>query len=424
MGRRQSTVAGVARMTVQAFGGCQGCGERSLRSVIDLGHQPPVHAMLRTDQLDLPETTYPLQLVRCVACGLVQLRHLLDPRIVFPVEYPYRSGLTAPMIADFEELAEQAIEEHGLAVGDLVVDIGSNDGTLLRVFQDRGMRVVGVEPTDVASLATRAGIPTTQAYFDRSVALQIRKAHGPARLVTATNVIGHIPDIVDVFRSIASMLAENGVFVSESHYLRDLLDGLQYDTIYHEHLRYYSLRPFARIAQLANTTAFDARRIQTHGGSLRVWVAPGSRPVTDRFRTLLEEEQSASLYDEGTYELFRERTQDHRRKLLSLLLSLRHDGARLAGAGAPARASTLLNYCHVDADMLLFIREQDSSPKVGLHMPMSHIPIVGEDALIQQQPDYTVVLSWHIAEVVIESIREKGYRGKFIIPLAEPRVVA
>lgn len=424
MGFGPRTVARVGEVTVEVVANCQGCGTGELRLIVDLGHQPPVHAMLRREQLDQPEISYPLRLVRCTACGLVQLGHIVDQRIVFPPEYPYLSGITPAMRVDFRELADEAIERLDLEPNDLVIDIGSNDGTLLDAFRDRGMRVLGVEPTDVALRANARGIPTVQAFFSQSVADMIRAKHGPARVVTATNVIGHIPDIVGVFRAISSLLSADGAFISESHYLRDLLDGLQYDTIYHEHLRYYSLRPFARIAERAGAYVYDARRIRTHGGSIRVWVSPAPRPRTDELERLLRDEMNNGLYEDATYESFRDRVLDQRRRLLTLLLELRRSGSHIAGAGAPARSATLVNYCHIDEDLVAFIREQDSSPKVGLYMPMCHIPIVGETRFLEEDPDHALVLSWHIADDVMGSIRGKGYRGRFVLPLPEPRIVA
>jgi hypothetical protein len=380
--------------------------------------------MLRPDQLDAPETAYPLQLIRCRACGLVQLRHIVDPTIVFPKDYPYVTGVTPPMRAHFREFVAESTERLGLRPGDLVIDIGSNDGTLLEGFRDAGMRVLGIEPTDVAARANARGIETIQAFFTTDLAPRIEARYGRARLVTATNVFAHIPNVVGLFAAIKGLLASDGAFVAEFGYLRHLIEGLQYDTIYHEHLRYYSLRPFVRIAARAGCHVFDVSRLPTHGGSLRVWSSATARPPSTRVGDLLAEESASGLDDPATYSRFRERVRAHRRTLLGMLLAIRGTGARIAGLGAPARSATLVNYCHLDDDILVFIREQDVSPKVGLYMPMCHIPIVGERQFLEEAPDYALVLSWHIADEVIKSVRAKGYAGQLVIPLPEPRIVA
>lgn len=407
-------------MSVEPVRECQGCGRATLLEVIDLGHQPPVHALLSRDQLEDPEVAYPLRLLRCSSCGLVQLGHVVDPRIVFPREYPYLTGITPVMRTNFREMAAQAAERLGLREGDLVIDIGSNDGTLLEGFRERGARVLGVEPTDVADVAIGRGIPTVNAFFGQAVADAIRDEHGPARVVTATNVIGHIPDIAGVLRAIRSLLSSDGAFISESHYLLDLIDGLQYDTLYHEHLRYYSLRPFVRLMERAGLCLYDASRIRTHGGSIRVWAAADTRPRSEGLDSLLRAEDERGLHEAPLYDALRTRIFDQKARLQQLLLAARSKGARVAGLGAPARAGTLLNFCRVDTDLMQFIREQDTSAKVGLFMPQCHIPIVGEQALIDRAPDHAVVLSWHIADDVMASVRARGYRGSFILPLPEP----
>ena len=423
-GQRVTAEADRPRETVRTVTLCQGCDSAELRTVIDFGHQPPVHALLRRGQLDLPEVSYPLRLIRCVSCGLVQLSHVVDPRIVFPKEYPYLTSMTPVMRANFRQLAAEAKQRLGLGPGDLAVDIGSNDGTLLEGFQELGLRVLGVEPTDIAKIAVERGIPTLQRFFDRQLAQEIAAQYGRARIVTATNVIAHVDDIVDVLAAIRMLLTDDGVFVSESHYLLDLIEGLQYDTIYHEHLRYYSLRPFAALAQRAGLHVVDASRIRTHGGSIRVWAAlrtDGAR--ASELAALMRSEDEHGLYVEETYRHFRHRVVDQKQRLLELLLRLRREGVRVAGVGAPARAGTLINTCHLDPDVLEFIREQDGSLKVGLYMPLSHIPVVDERHFLAEQPEYAIILSWHIAEEVIASVRAKGYRGRFIMPLPDPVIL-
>jgi SAM-dependent methyltransferase len=403
---------------------CQSCDSAHLDLIMDFPHQPPVHALLHLEELDLPEQTYPVRFIRCLSCGLVQLGHVVDPRVVFPEDYPYRTSLTPVMRRNFAALADEARQRFGLKDGDLVVDIGSNDGTLLSTFQERGLRVLGVEPTGVARIAEERGIPTLNAFFDRDVARRIRAEHGPARVVTATNVIAHIDGVNSIVASIRELLSPDGIFVSESHYLLDLLERVQYDVVYHEHLRYYSLHPFVTLLARNGLTMVDAQRVGTHAGSIRVWasVATGA-PPSRRLEELLAAEDALGLHDEPVYLRFRERVLRQKHGLLSLLLRLRGEGARVAGVGSPARSGMVLNTCHIDADLLMYIREQDASPKVGRYMPGSHVPIVGEARFYADQPEYALLLSWHLADELMPDLRARGYRGRFIMPFPEPTVV-
>ena len=286
----QETVAG-------AIASCESCGAGGLELVIDFLPQPPVQAFLTEEQLSLPETYYPLTLLRCPECGLVQLGYALDKEIVFPRDYPYQTGMTRILVEDFKDLADQAVERYGLGEGDLAIDIGSNDGTLLKGFLPHRLRVLGVEPTDIAHIAVRNGVPTVQAYFDEGVADAIVSEHGPAAVVSATNVVAHVPNVYPFLRGIAALLRDGGVFVSESHYLLDLVQKLQYDTIYHEHLRFYGLRPLLALLGEAGFAGVDCERVPTHGGSIRVWAVKGSVDQSKRLRRQLAEEDEYGLYE-------------------------------------------------------------------------------------------------------------------------------
>lgn len=404
---------------------CQGCDSTALALVMDFGHQPPVHSLLRREDLDRTEATYPVQLVRCRSCGLVQLGHVLDPRLVFPPSYPYLTGLTPIALRNFRDMARRAHERLRLRPTDLVVDIGSNDGTLLSTFRDVGVRVLGVEPTNVAQIANERSIPTVNSFFDADVARDLAAEHGKARVVTATNVIAHIAAISSVLRGIRSLLADDGVFISESHYLVGLLEQLQYDTIYHEHLRYYSVRPFAGMLERHGLRVVDVQPIPTHGGSIRVWaVADRNAAPARSVGAMIEDEERRGLYRDEAYERFRARVVGATQRLMHLLLELKLAGKRIAGVGGPARANMLLNYCGIGPDILDYIREQQGSLKVGLYMPGNHIPVVDEPRFLADQPEYALVLSWHIADEVMQQVRSAGYRGSFILPLPEPRIVA
>jgi len=402
---------------------CQACASPSLSTVIDFLPQPPVQAFLSEQGIREPETHYPVALLRCESCGLVQLGYAVDPEIVFPKDYPYQTGMTRILIEDFKDLADKAVERYGLGPDDLAIDVGSNDGTLLKGFQPHGLRVLGIEPTDIAKIAERNGVPTVQAYFSDDVARDIVAEHGNASVVAATNVIAHMPNLYPFLRGIGELVGDDGMFVSESHYLLDLVQKLQYDTIYHEHLRFYGLRPLTEILSRAGFTVVDCERVPTHGGSIRVWAVKGDGEPSERLEAQRREEEEYGLYDPARLEEFRNRIVSSKVGLLSLLVDLRRRGKRVVGVGAPARASMLLNYCRIDPDLVDYIVEPPGSLKNGLYTPASHIPIVAEPRMLDEQPDYALMLSWHIAEELIPKLRENGFRGGYIVPLPEPRVV-
>lgn len=402
---------------------CQICGQEDLELVISLGHQPPVHAHLTPEQLHEPETAYPLNLCRCNSCGLLQLDYIADPKIIFRKDYPYLTGMTNMLIENFRSLATAVMEKYNLTEKDLVIDIGSNDGTLLKHFVPYGVRVLGVEPTNAAFVAEKNGILTINDFFNEEVAKRILKEHGKAKVVTAANVFAHINNLIPMLKGISTMLSDDGVFISESQYLFDVIRKLEFDTIYHEHLRYYSLKPLITLFSKADFSVVDAERITVAGGSIRVFAMKGVKPPSDRLKLLIEEEEKSGLYDKKTFEEFGHHIITSSHKLLELLLQCKKDGSKIVGVGAPARSNTLLNFSHIDNNILNYICEKRGSPKIGLYTPGTHIPIVDEERLFREQPEYALILSWHIQDELVKILREKGFRGKIIFPLPEPKII-
>lgn len=403
---------------------CQVCARAELGPIISFGHQPPVHSLLTAEQLREPETYFPTELVRCAGCGLVQLTYAVDPEVLFPREYPYQSGMTKVLRDNFAQLAAVVTERFGVNRVDLVIDIGSNDGTLLQYFRARGARVLGVEPTAIAAVAERNGVPTVNEFFNEDVARKILASHGKAKVVTAANVFAHVNNLGSVIRGIDVLLTEGGVFVSESHYLADLITGVQYDTIYHEHLRFYHLRPLISLLEMFGFNVIDAKRIPTHGGSIRVVaVKDKTVPPSDQLLSLRRAEEEMGLDRSETFDEFRARVVRAKQRLLGLLLRIREEGGRIVGIGAPARGSMLVNYCRIDRDLVDYIVEPRASLKVGLFMPGSHIPVCEEERLLAEAPSHALVLSWHIGQELMRKVRERGFRGLYILPLPEPRVV-
>ncbi len=403
---------------------CQNCGHESLEPILFLGFVPPVNTMTQIDQAPDAEMRFPLQMVRCSACTLVQISYKVDARILFPESYPYLSGTTRILRDNFKNLAQEAGELLGLDTEHLVIDIGANDGTLLTPFRDAGQRVLGVEPSQAADRAMEAGIEMVKDYFSKPLADEIARRYGTAKLVTAANVFAHIADVHSVIDGIAQLMDENSVFVSESHYLGDLVETLQYDTVYHEHLRYYSVGSLVEVLKPHNLEVFRVTRIPTHGGSIRVFAgAKGRWPVDPSVEKILKEEEQSGLSDGRALRKFSERVLESKLNLLSMLRDIKADGARIYGISAPSRASTLVNYCGVDDALVSCVMEVSSSHKVNHYMPGTRIPVLDERLLFEDQPEYALILAWHIADELAPLLRDKGYRGTFISPLPEPRVL-
>jgi len=403
---------------------CQVCGSENLELVIDLGHQPLCDSLLSSDQLNEPEASYPLRLYRCLDCSLAQIDYAVDGSTVYHREYPYKSGVTKELVEYQQESSGTTIHEFSIEPNSLVVDIGSNDGTLLKGFKSRGMRVVGVEPTNIAKIANEAGIETVQEFFTEAVARDIVAEHGHASVVSSTNMFAHMTTLGEVTRGIEVLLEEGGIFVCEIHYLLEIIRSSQYDTIYHEHLRSYSLKSLVRFFDMYDFTVVDARQVNRYGGSLRVYVAKGkNQPVRPSVAELLAKEEEFGLYEAETYNKFRETAEKTRRDLVALAHDAQAKGLSFVGNSCPGRCSTLLNYCGIDKSLMPYIAEQSTSLKLGLHLPGQHIPVVDNEILIREQPDYVVLLAWHYAEPIIQQLRNRGLKSKLIMPLPEVAVV-
>lgn len=420
MSGRPGLVAGTGSSAVVEQ--CQVCGSAELEPLLFLGYLPPVNQMRAIGERPAEQPAYPALWLLCRRCQLVQLGLIVDPKILFPPEYPYTSGTTRILRENFADLQRECAALVAPGPRDLVVDVGSNDGTLLANFKAAGHRVVGIEPTLMGNLAGERGIPTRIAFFGREVAQAVRAAEGPAAVVTATNVFAHIEDIHEIVEGLLLLLDARGVFVSESHYLLSLVETLQYDTIYHEHLRYYSLTSLRYLLGMHGLEVVHGRRIPTHGGSIRVYAArAGTRPVQPTVEAMLREEAAAGLGPEA-FARFRERVVMSKLELAALLRDVKGRGQRVYGIGAPSRASTLINYVGLDDGILDCVLEVRGSHKIGKYMPGTLIPVHEETRLFQEQPEYALLLSWHIADELIPKLTEKGYRGKYIVPLPTPVV--
>jgi len=400
---------------------CQVCDSPDLRSILFLGFLPPVNAMRPVGSPPCEQPAYPAHLLECGNCRLVQLGLIVDPAILFPPTYPYTSGTTRILRENFAELAREVHAVFPLGPQDLVVDVGSNDGTLLSNFASRGP-VLGIEPTNAARLAIARGIRTHTAFFDREAARAAVRACGQAKLVTATNVFAHIEDIHEIVESILLMLREDGIFVSESHYLLPLLEAVQYDTIYHEHLRYYSLTSLKHLLEMHGLMVLHARSIPTHGGSVRVYAARRGRfAANPSVQRMLDIERA--VLTPAKMQEFRRRVVDSKLGLCELLRDIKACGSRIFGIGAPSRASTLVNFAGLGDGILDCVCEIKGSHKIGKYMPGTMVPVVEESAIFEQQPEYALLLSWHIADELIPKMQDRGFKGRFIVPLPTPRII-
>lgn len=400
---------------------CQVCGSKDLEPVLFLGYMPPVNQMPKVGTRPHEQPAYPAELLHCRKCSLVQLGLIVDPAILFPPEYPYTSGVTKLLHTNFADLAQESTALLGLESTDLIVDVGSNDGTLLSKFQALGYPVQGIEPTNAGRLAVAAGIPTETAFFGREAAQRVKARTGAATVVTAANVFAHIEDPHAIVEGILDLLGPSGVFISESHYLMSLLATVQYDTIYHEHLRYYSVGSIKYLLEMHGLEVIHARHIPSHGGSVRVYATrKGQRPVQASVAEMLREEQAGGTLSQQLA-AFRHRAVQSKLDLFTFLRDLKAAGKRIYGVGAPSRASTLVTYVGLDADIIDCVLELPGSYKVGKYMPGTTIPVVDERRLFDDPPDCALLFSWHIADELMPKLRAKGYRGQFLVPLPAPR---
>ncbi|HAJ27205.1 MAG TPA: methyltransferase [Syntrophus sp. (in: bacteria)] len=401
---------------------CQICDYPDLESILFLGYLPPVNRMSLIGEKPHEQSSYPAQFMYCPRCHLVQLGLIVDPQVLFPSEYPYTSSTTKILRENFAELYSECTTIIGLKKDDLVVDIGSNDGNLLSNFKDHH-RVLGITPEEIGRIAIERGIPTIIDYFSGKSVSRVLAEYGKAKLVTATNVFAHIEKVNNIVDLIMEILQPGGVFISESHYLLPLIETLQYDTIYHEHLRYYSLHSIQYLLEMHGLEIFHAKRIPTHGGSVRVYAArKGDYPISQTVAALLAEEAPVVLDKKNLLE-FKKRVIISKLRLQKMLLEIKEKGGRIYGISAPSRASTLINYVGLDDGIIDYVLEIQGSHKIGKYVPGTIIPVLEESRLFEDQPEYALLFSWHIADELVPKLKQKGFKGKFICPLPEPHIL-
>ena len=399
---------------------CQISNSKNLESLIFLGYLPPVNTLRKIGTILEEEISFPAELLYCKKSKLAQLGCVVDKEILFPYTYPYTSSTTKILRENFADLYKDTKNIINLKKKDLVIDIGSNDGNLLSNFKDHH-RVLGVTPEKIGKLAIKKGIPTIIDYFNDKTVKKILKKNGKAKIITATNVFAHIDNINSIVKNILKTLDSDGIFISESHYLLPLIKTVQYDTIYHEHLRYYSVQSLNYLFKMHNLEIIDAKEIFTHGGSIRVYAArKGKYKVSKNVKLQLQKE-NINL-NKKSFKQFKKNVVDSKIKLFNIINKLKKGNKSIYGVGAPSRASTLINYLGLDQDIIDCVLEIDGSYKIGNYIPGTKIPILNENILKQKKPSYLLLFSWHIKDELKKNLRKKGFKGKFIIPLPYPKI--
>jgi len=403
---------------------CLVCLAPNVEEVLDLGETALANKFLAPDELRQPEPRFPLRMGFCRECTHVQLLDIVPPAAMFE-DYLYVSAASDTLKAHLHDISDVVVGRCRLGKADLVVDVGCNDGTLLQGFRRHGVRTLGVDPAkNLAALANGSGVERYVGFFNPVSAGEILEKWGPASVITLTNVFPHIQDLQAFIKAVGILLTAGGTLVIEAVYLTDLLEQNAFDTIYHEHVSYWALRPMVRLFESAGMQVVSAERLALHHGQLRVFVRrKGERDSEPSVAEILAEEKAKGLNQLQTFHAFRDRVKLIKKDLRQMLLNFKRDGKKVVGYGAPAKGSTLLGFLEIGPDLLEYIVDR-SSLKQGRYTPGTHIPVVPTERLLQDQPDYVLLLAWNFVDEILEQQKEYLRRGgKFITPVPKVRVL-
>jgi SAM-dependent methyltransferase len=402
---------------------CRLCDSESLEPVLALGRTPLADALLRPEDLSVPERMFPLELGFCSNCGLSQIAETVPPEMLFCRDYPYYSSFSDALLRHARDNAERLIESRGLNEKSLVIELASNDGYLLQNFVAHRVPVLGIDPAQgPARAAEEKGVPTLCRFFGSELAEELRAEGRQADVIIASNVLAHVPDLHGFVEGIHILLKPGGVAVIEAPYVKDLIDRCEFDTIYHEHLCYFSVSALDHLFRRHSLFANHVEHLPIHGGSLRLFAEPHEKPDCSVTNTL-REEAARGVGRLGYYLEFAAKVRQIRRELRALLVKLKRQGKRIAAYGAAAKGATLINYVDIGQDLIDFVVDRNVH-KHGLYMPGKHLPIHAPEKLLEERPEYTLLLTWNFSDEILQ--QQEPYRqlgGRFIIPIPHPCVV-
>ncbi len=407
-------------------GTCRLCGAGLKHSMVDLGKSPLCETFLDAKQIDMMEPFFPLHVLVCDSCWLVQLKEYVAADGIFTDHYPYYSSFSTSWVAHAKAYCEMITRRRGLAKDHFVVEIACNDGYLLQHFPPLGVtNILGVEPTaNTAEVAAGKGIPVTVDFFGMRLAEKIKASKGQADLILGNNVLAHVPDLNDFVGGVKRLMKKGGIATFEFPHLQNLVEQNQFDTIYHEHFCYFSAIAIEAIAKRHRLVFFDVEEIPTHGGSLRVYLAhEGEEDVTPAVKALIAREEQLGYKTVALYSAYQEQVKATKRKLLSFLIEAKNAGKKVVGYGAPGKGNTLLNYCGIGTDFLDFTVDRNPH-KHGRFTPGTHIPVLPVEAIDAAKPDYVLILPWNLRkEIVAQMAHIREWGGKFVAPIPEATVI-
>jgi len=400
---------------------CRMCNCDEFYNFLDMGFAPASDSLLREETLNEPEILFPLKIIQCKNCGLTQLSYAANPNILYDEKYLYESSITKTGTNHFLSMADSICKKFELKSDDLAVDIGSNVGVLLSGFKNNGVKVLGIDPAPkIVEIANNRGIETWKSLFDENVVKKIVSEKGKAKVITATNVFAHIDDKKELMSGISSLIEDDGIFVVEAPYLVDLIEELEYDTIYIEHLEYLSIKPLVQFFKRYGMDLFDVERYNIHGKTIRFFVCKeGKYEISKAVEELINIENEKQIYSKDTLDEMRKKVEQHKKEFVDLLLKLKSGGKNIVGISAPAKGNTLLNYCKIGPEIIDHMTEK-SIIKQGCYTPGMHIPIVSEDEDSYNGIDYGIIFAWNFAEEIIKNNKEFSEKGgKFIVPVSK-----